>query len=78
MVNVQQVQGTFLINAYLQLHFQPKLYEKLFRALIIRKTTIMISIHIVKLCDDAICESLGMIFNKSLISGSFPYDWKKA
>ena len=38
----------------------------------------MISIHIVKLCDDAICESLGMIFNKSLISGSFPYDWKKA
>ena len=31
-----------------------------------------------KLCGDAICEPLQMIFNQVLISGSFPSDWKKA
>ena len=31
-----------------------------------------------KLCGDAICEPLQIIFNPALISGSFPFDWKKA
>ena len=31
-----------------------------------------------KLCGDAICEPLQMIFNQPLISASFPFDWKKA
>ena len=31
-----------------------------------------------KLCGDAICQPLQMIFNPALIFGSFPFDWKKA
>ena len=31
-----------------------------------------------KLCGEAICETLQMIFNQALISGSFPSDWKRA
>ena len=31
-----------------------------------------------KLCGDAICEPLLLIFNQALLSGSFPCDWKKA
>ena len=30
-----------------------------------------------KLCGDAICEPLQLIFNQALASGSFPCDWKK-
>ena len=30
-----------------------------------------------KLCSDAICEPLQMIFNQALIFGSFPTDWKR-
>ena len=30
-----------------------------------------------KLCGDAVCEPLQTIFNQALISGSFPFDWKK-
>ena len=31
-----------------------------------------------KLCGGTICEPLQMIFNQALISGSFPFEWKKA
>ena len=37
-----------------------------------------LSIRILKLCADAICEPLEMIFYQALISGSFPFNWKKA
>ena len=37
-----------------------------------------LSICMLKLCGDAICESLEMIFNQTLIPGSFPSDWKMA
>ena len=37
-----------------------------------------LSIRMLKLCCDAICEPLHMVFNQVLISGSFPFDWKKA
>ena len=31
-----------------------------------------------KLCGNAICKPLEMIFNQVQISGSFPSDWEKA
>ena len=37
-----------------------------------------LSIRMLKLCGDAICEPLQLIFNQALVSGSFPCDWKKA
>ena len=37
-----------------------------------------LSIHMLKLCGDAICIPLEMIFNQEVISGSFPSGWKKA
>ena len=37
-----------------------------------------LSICMLKLCGDAICEPLLLIFNQALLSGSFPCDWKKA
>ena len=37
-----------------------------------------LSVLMLILCGDAICEPLQMIFNQALISGSFPCDWKKA
>ena len=37
-----------------------------------------LSIRMLKLCGDAICDPLQLIFNKALVSGSFPCDWKKA
>ena len=36
-----------------------------------------LSIHLLKLWGDAVCEPLEMIFNQALISSSFPSDWKK-
>ena len=38
----------------------------------------MISIRIVKTCDDSICKPLKLIFQSSLESGKFPSEWKKA
>ena len=35
-----------------------------------------LSIRMLKLCSDAICESLQLMFNQVLVSGSFPFDWK--
>ena len=37
-----------------------------------------VSIRMLKLCGDAICEPLQLIFNQALVSRSFPCDWKKA
>ena len=37
-----------------------------------------LSICMLKLCGDAICEPLQLIFNQALVSGSLPCDWKKA
>ena len=37
-----------------------------------------LSIRMLKLCGDAICEPLQLIFNQALVSRSFPCDWKKA
>ena len=37
-----------------------------------------LSIRVLKLCGGTICEPLQMIFNQALISGSFPFEWKKA
>ena len=37
-----------------------------------------VSIRMLKLCGGAICEPLQLIFNETLVSGSFPCDWKKA
>ena len=37
-----------------------------------------LSIRMLKLCSDAICEPLQLVFNQALVSGSFPCDWKKA
>ena len=33
-----------------------------------------LSIRMLKLCSDAICESLQLMFNQVLVSGSFPFD----
>ena len=38
----------------------------------------MISIRMVKICDDSICKSLKLIFQSFLESGRFPSEWKKA
>ena len=37
-----------------------------------------VSIRMLKLCCDAICEPSQLIFNQALVSSSFPCDWKKA
>ena len=36
-----------------------------------------LSIRMLKLCGNAICEPLQLIFNQALVSRSFPCDWKK-
>ena len=38
----------------------------------------MISIRMVKICDDFICKSLKLIFQSGLESGKFLSEWKKA
>ena len=38
----------------------------------------MISIRMVKICDDSICKPLKLISQSSLESGKFPSEWKKA
>ena len=38
----------------------------------------MISICIIKLCDDSICKPLEMTFKSCLKQGTFPVEWKKA
>ena len=38
----------------------------------------MISIRIVKICDDSICKPLKLVFQSCLESGTFPSEWKKA
>ena len=38
----------------------------------------MISIKMVKICDDSICKPLKLIFQFCLESGKFPSKWKKA
>ena len=38
----------------------------------------MISIRMVRICDDSICKPLKLIFGSSLESGKFPSEWKKA
>ena len=38
----------------------------------------MISIRMVKICDDSICKPLKLIFQSCLESGKFPSEWKKA
>ena len=38
----------------------------------------MISIRMVKICDDSICKPLKLMFQSCLESGKFPSEWKKA
>ena len=38
----------------------------------------MISIRMVKICDDSIYKPLKLIFQSCLESGNFPSEWKKA
>ena len=38
----------------------------------------MISIGMLKICDESICKSLGIIFRSCLENGKFPSEWKKA
>ena len=38
----------------------------------------MISIRMVKICDDSTCKPLKLIFQSYLESGKFPSEWKKA
>ena len=38
----------------------------------------MISIRVVKICDDSICKPLKLVFQSCLESGTFPSEWKKA
>ena len=38
----------------------------------------MISIRMVKICDDSICKLLKLIFQSCLESDKFPSEWKKA
>ena len=38
----------------------------------------IISIRMVKICDDSICKPLKLIFQSCLESGKFPSKWKKA
>ena len=38
----------------------------------------MISIRMVKICDDSICKPLKLLFQSCLESGKFPSEWKKA
>ena len=37
----------------------------------------MISIRMVKICDDSICKPLKLIFQSCLERGTFPSEWKK-
>ena len=37
----------------------------------------MLSIHILKNCDDSLCGQLGLIFQSCFENGSFPSEWKK-
>ena len=38
----------------------------------------MLSIRMIKLCENSICKPLSIIFNDCLKEGKFPSDWKKA
>ena len=38
----------------------------------------MISIQMLKICDESICKTLGIIFRPCLENGKFPSEWKKA
>ena len=38
----------------------------------------MISIRMLKVCDESICKPLGIIFRSCLQNGKFPSEWKKA
>ena len=38
----------------------------------------MISIRMLKICDESICKPLGIIFRSCLQNGKFPSEWKKA
>ena len=38
----------------------------------------MISIRMLKICDESICKPLGIIFRSCLENGKFPSEWKKA
>ena len=38
----------------------------------------MISIQMLKICDESICQPLGIIFRSCLENGKFPLQWKKA
>ena len=38
----------------------------------------MLSMRMIKLCGNSICEPLLIIFNDYLKEGKFPSDWKKA
>ena len=38
----------------------------------------MISIRMLKICDESICKPLGIIFQSCLENGKFPSKWKKA
>ena len=38
----------------------------------------MISIRMLKICDESICKALGIIFRSCLENGKFPSEWKKA
>ena len=37
----------------------------------------MISIRMLKICDESICKPLGIIFRSCLENGKFPSEWKK-
>ena len=37
----------------------------------------MISIRLLKICDESICQPLGIIFRSCLENGKFPSQWKK-
>ena len=37
----------------------------------------MISIRLLKICDESICQTLGIIFRSCLENGKFPSQWKK-
>ena len=56
-----------------------KCYRSLLKALLNeKKYHDMISIRMLKLCDDSICKALDLIFRTCLRNGRFQLEWKKA
>ena len=61
-----------LTNAYLQLHFQPKILEKSN----IAHGHDNISNRMLKICGYSICVLLDMVFEQPFLTGVFPSEWK--